>query len=126
MQTKVQFENDSKSTTRNENLKCWNLGANPLCLRIELADGTEFMLPYGYFEGAKYVRGGDGEILHLHFKAHEFSVKGNALSELFAAFQTLSVEWIKECPRRYRPVAQKDKAFIETIEMIQPAGEPLD
>jgi hypothetical protein len=119
MQTKAQVETGSSSARRDENLKCWNAGSNPLCLRIELADGTQFMLPYGYFEGVRFVREAETEILRIQFKANQFTIRGNALGELFSAFQTLSVEWMKECPRRYQALAQKVQGFIEKIEELR-------
>jgi hypothetical protein len=117
METRVKSEIDSNRALQNENLKCWNAGSNPLCLRIELSDGTQFILPYGYFEGAKLRREPERESVILQFKAHEFTVRGVALAELFAAFQTLSVEWIKEYPRRYQALASKAQGFIEGIEV---------
>jgi hypothetical protein len=123
MQTKTQCEPHANSTAKNEGLKCWNSGGSPLCLRIELGDGTQFILPYGYFESAKFVRESDKEILHLHFKAHQFAIRGDALGELCAAFQTLSVEFLKECPRRYQALA-KSQAFIEKIEVSNETREP--
>ena len=119
MQTKAQLENGSNSATRNENVKCWNAGSNPLCLRIALSNGTQFILPYGYFEGAKFVHESETETLHVQFKANQFTIKGKALGELFSAFQTLSVESLTECPPRYRDLAQKIQGFIEKIEVAQ-------
>jgi len=73
------------------------------------------LLPYGYFEGAKFGREDDTDIIHLQFKANQFTVKGHSLNEMFTAFQTLSVDWIKECPRRYQALS-KAQGFIEKIE----------
>lgn len=123
MQTKTQFETVSNPAASNENLKCWNIGSNPLCLRIELSDGTQFMLPYGYFEGAKFVREADAEILNLQFKEKEFAIRGKGLNELFLALQLLSVESMKECPRRYEPLARAG-GFIEEIKPIQSDASP--
>jgi hypothetical protein len=97
-------------------LKSWRFGENPLCLRIELGDGTQFILPYGYFERARFVRNADKEILHLRFKETEFTITGSGLEELCAALQTLSVEFMKEHPRRYQALA-KFQAFIEKIDI---------
>lgn len=118
MQTKRQIGNSSGATTRSEDLKCWHIGENPLCLRIVLSDEMQFMLPYGYFESAKHVREEDGEILHLQFKSHRFTIKGNGLSDLIAAFQTLSVDWLKKCPHRYHALAGKSQGMIATIEHV--------
>lgn len=122
MQTETQFERRPSSATRSEDLKCWNAGSNPLCLLVELNDGTKFILPYGYFEEAKFVRESDKEILHIRFKAHQFTVTGNGLDEVLHALQTLSVELLKECPRRYQALA-KSQTFIEKIEVSNETGE---
>jgi hypothetical protein len=122
METRAKRETDSDSTKRNENLKCWNAGSNPLCLRIELSDGTQFILPYGYFEGAKFIREAETEILHLQFKTNEFVVKGSCLDEMFTAFQEFSVEWMKPCPRRFEPLS-KENAFIQQIEIAESAED---
>lgn len=125
MQTKIQCEPHTSSTTKNDDLKCWSSGDSPLCLRIELGDGTQFILPYGYFEGAKFVRDSDKEVLHIQFKAYQFTVTGNALGELCVAFQTLSVESLKECPRRYQALA-KSQPFIEKIQVSNGNKEAND
>jgi len=116
MQTEVQIGSRSRPNARNEDLKCWQAGENPLCLRIVLSDETQFVLPYGYFESAKYLCEGNEETLHLQFKSHHFTIKGNLLSELLGAFQTLSVAWLKKCPRRYQALAEKRQGVIATIE----------
>ena len=117
MQTKDRPQMDTGTETRDENLSCWKTAASPQCLRIELSDGTQFLLPYGYFEDAKLTRDGDQEILELQFKAHRFIAKGRGLSELFVMLQTLSVEWLRACPPRYRALG---KAFIERIDLVEP------
>lgn len=104
MDTRTTLETGSNCTPRNEDLKCWNSTASPLCLRIELADGTQYLQPYGYFEGATFRPEADSQILTLQFKEIQFEVRGKGLEELLLAFQTMAVEWMRECPRRYHAV----------------------
>jgi hypothetical protein len=118
MQTKARHEMDARSETRDESLNCWKTGSNPQCLRIELSEGPQFLLPYGYFEAAKLTRGGEEERLELQFKSNRFVVKGRGLDELFVALQTLSVEWLRDCPQRYRALA-KGQCGVERIESVE-------
>jgi hypothetical protein len=114
MQTKLQSENGANSQSGTENLNCWKEGPNPLCLRIELNDGTQFLMPYGYFESAKLVRENETDVLNLKFKSNCCLVKGSGLTQLLMSLQTFTVEWIKECPRRYGVLA-RSSVFIEQI-----------
>jgi hypothetical protein len=117
MQTRTQREARAEQSAKNQNLRCWCSGEDILCLRIELSDGTQFMRPYGYFEGARFSKAADEDFIDLQFKSETFRVKGRNLSELFFAFQKLSVEFLKEQPSRYRPLAQKAEGFIEKIDI---------
>jgi hypothetical protein len=75
------------------------------------------MLPYGYFEGARFSKEPDEEFIDLQFKSKTFRVKGCNLLELFLAFQKLSIEFLKEQPSRFRPLAPKTEGFIEKIDI---------
>lgn len=118
MQTKDRPEMDSRSETRNESVTCWKASSNPQCLRVELSEGTQFLLPYGYFEAAKLARDGEIERLEIQFKSNRFVVIGRRLAELFAALQTFSVEWLRDYPQRYRALT-KGQCSIERIEFVK-------
>jgi hypothetical protein len=122
MQTKHQSENGASSQGGNENLNCWKEAPKPLCLRVELSDGTQLLMPYGYFEGAKLIRENETDLLDLYFKSNCCLVKGSGLTQLLMTFQTLAVEWIKECPPRYKALV-RDSVYIEQIKIKGPGDD---
>lgn len=81
-------------------MTCWQTATSPQCLRVESADGTH-LLPYGYFQHAKYSRADSKEVILLTFGQISVRVKGKKLDELLTAISRFGVEQIKVLPEKY-------------------------
>jgi hypothetical protein len=125
MQTRTQHEARLAQSAK-QNLKCWAVGEDLLCLRIELSNGRQFMLPYGYFEGAFLSKESGVDVIDLQFKSQTFRLKGLDLQQLFFTFQRLTVEFLKEQPPRYRPLSRGNEGFIEKIEIKITQDDEMD
>ena len=96
------------------NFLSWNRAAQPRCLRVELADGTFFVLPYQHLVCVRFEPGAD-EAINITISGHEVKIMGKNLRELALAFQKFTVDWVKELPRRYVAVANGEGVHIASI-----------
>jgi hypothetical protein len=87
---------------REPNSNCWKREPQSVCLRVELASGEIFVLPYQHFVAAHLVRTTDSESLRISFSSYDVSIEGTALRELALALNDLSVASIEETPPRYK------------------------
>jgi hypothetical protein len=126
MQTRTPSGARSEQPAKNQKLISWCIGEDLLCLRIELSDGSQFMLPYGYFEGAVFSKDSGFDLIDLQFKFQTFRLKGLNLQQLFFAFQNLAVEVLKEQSSRYRPLAPGNEGFIDKIEIKNTADGDMN
>ncbi len=103
------------------NYLSWNRAVQPKCLRVELADGTFFMLPYQHLVCVKFEPG-TGESINITISGHLVRITGKNLRELALAFQKFTVDWVKELPRRFVAAANGESIQIASIEVtkIQP------
>lgn len=99
---------------------CWHRERNRSCLRIERSATETFVMPYSQFVAAHHARSGDAETLRISFSNHEVTIAGQRLSEIVAALQDLSVDWVKALPARYRSLTQFEGAIVTQIE-VKPA-----
>ena len=96
------------------NFLSWNRAGQPRCLRVELADGTFFVLPYQHLVCVRFEPGAD-ETINITISGHEVKITGKNLRELALAFQKFTVDWVKELPRRYVAVANGEGVHIASI-----------
>jgi len=96
------------------NFLSWNRAGQPRCLRVELADGTFFVLPYQHLVCVRFEPGAD-EAINITISGHEVKIMGKNLRELALAFQKFTVDWVKELPRRYVAVANGEGVHIASI-----------
>jgi len=96
------------------NFLSWNRAVQPRCLRVELADGTFFVLPYQHLVCVRFEPGAD-EAINITISGHEVKITGKNLRELALAFQKFTVDWVKELPRRYVAVANGEGVHIASI-----------
>ena len=96
------------------NFLSWNRAGQPRCLRVELADGTFFVLPYQHLVCVRFEPGAD-EAINITISGHEVKITGKNLRELALAFQKFTVDWVKELPRRYVAVANGEGVHIASI-----------
>jgi len=97
----------------------WNKDAQAQVLRVELADGSFYLFPYGHLGMVKFERSGEDDLLHLRFANHEIQITGKRLRELGLAFQKLAVEWVKPLPERYATVAAGDTVCVTSIKVSE-------
>ena len=96
----------------------WNKGVQPKCLRVELADGTSFVLPYQHLVYVRFEPGTDDTIT-VAIARREVKITGKNLRELALAFQKLSVDWVRELPARYAASATHDSVHIASIAVTE-------
>ena len=96
------------------NCLSWSRAGQPRCLRVELADGTFFVLPYQHLVCVRFEPGAD-EAINITISGHEVKIMGKNLRELALAFQKFTVDWVKELPRRYVAVANGEGVHIASI-----------
>jgi hypothetical protein len=82
------------------NYLSWNRAVQPRCLRVELADGTFFVLPYQHLVCVGFEPGTD-DTINVTIARHEVKITGKNLRELALAFQRFTVDWVRELPPRY-------------------------
>ena len=79
------------------NFLSWNRAGQPRCLRVELADGTFFVLPYQHLICVGFEPGTD-DTINVTIAQHEVKIRGKKLRELALAFQKFTVDWVKQWP----------------------------
>jgi len=96
------------------NFLSWNRAGQPRCLRVELADGTFFVLPYQHLVCVGFEPGTE-DTINVTIAQHEVKIRGKNLRELALAFQKLAVDWVRELPARYAASANHDGVHIASI-----------
>ena len=96
----------------------WNRTVQPRCLRVELADGIFFVLPYQHLVCVRFAPGTD-DTIHVTIARHEVKITGKNLRELTLAFQKLSVEWVREFPARFAATANREGVHIASIAVTE-------
>ena len=100
------------------NFLSWNRAVQPKCLRVELTDGTFFILPYQHLVCVKFEPG-TGESINISISGHQVRITGKNLRELALAFQKFTVDWVKELPRRFVAAANGESIQIASIEVTK-------
>ena len=100
-------------------LVAWESNPQAQALRVDLQNGTFFVLPYSQFAFAHFERKESSETLRVSFTTHDVRVSGRNLRELGIALQKLTVDWIREVPVRYAALAEKGGTIIERIEIAE-------
>ena len=96
----------------------WNRAGQPRCLRVELADGTFFVLPYQHLVCVGFEPGTE-DTISVTIARHEVKITGKNLRELALAFQKLAVDWVRELPARYAASANHDGVHIARITVTE-------
>ena len=93
----------------------WNRAGQPRCLRVELADGTFFVLPYQHLVCVGFEPGTE-DTISVTIARHEVKITGKNLRELALAFQKFTIEWVKELqPGRFVAAANGEGVHIASI-----------
>lgn len=96
------------------NFLSWNRAGQPRCLRVELADGTFFVLPYQQLVCVGFEPGTD-DTINVTIAQHEVKIRGKKLRELALAFQKFTVDWVKQWPAGSVAGASGDDVHIASI-----------
>ena len=97
--------------------KCWDKDLSPQCLRVELSDGSLYLFPYHRLHFVRFESEATQHQLRLLMDTHEICISGKNLRELGAAFQKLTVEWVRELPARYVATMTGDDTYIQGIKV---------
>ncbi|MGA2603915.1 MAG: hypothetical protein ABSG14_06780 [Verrucomicrobiia bacterium] len=92
----------------------WNRTVQPRCLRVELADGALFVLPYQHLGCVRFEPGTD-DTVNVTIASHEVKITGKNLRELALAFQKFTVDCVKELPKRFVAGANSEGVHIASI-----------
>jgi len=103
------------------NFLSWNRAVQPRCLRVELANGTFFALPYQHLGCVRFEPGTD-ETINVTISGHKVKITGQRLRELGLAFQKLAVDWVKELPARYATTSNREDVYIVSIAVTEIQG----
>ena len=96
------------------NFLSWNRAGQPRCLRVELADGTFFVLPYQHLVCVGFEPGTD-DTINVTIASHEVKITGKNLRELALAFQKFTVDWVKQWPAGSVAAASGEGVHIASI-----------
>ena len=55
------------------------------------------------------------DTIHISLDTHQIQIVGRNLRGLGLAFHKFIVDWVKELPGRYNPLANDDHAYIRSI-----------
>jgi hypothetical protein len=109
----------SPDRTTSKQQVSWNKDAQAQVLRVELADGSFYLFPYGHLGMVKFEQTGGDDLLHLRFANHDIQITGKRLRELGLAFQKLAVDWVRTVPERYAGIAASDSVCITGIKVSE-------
>jgi hypothetical protein len=109
-----QSKDAPSSDLPNRNSPSWNRAVQPRCLRVELADGTFFVLPYQHLVCVGFEPGTD-DTINVTIASHAVKITGKNLRELALAFQKFTVDWVKELPARFVAAANGEGVHIAKI-----------
>lgn len=126
MKKKAQAKDEGASAPETAQPSCWERDPNAQALRVEMADGALLILPYPHLGFAKLSSDESSETLLLSFSSHEVTILGRKLRDLALAVQKLSADWIREVPKRYAQLLEKDSPVIETISVKDLSEESSD
>ena len=94
---------------------CWNRDYQAQALRVELADGGFYLFPYDRLAFVRFESGNEYDMLHISLDKHKIQIVGRNLRGLGLAFHKFIVDWVKELPAHYNPLANDDHAYIRSI-----------
>ena len=93
----------------------WNKDYQAQALRVELADGDFYLFPYNRLAYVRFESGNENDTIHVSLDTYEIQIVGKNLRGLGLAFHKFIVDWVKELPAHYNPLANDDHAYIRSI-----------
>jgi hypothetical protein len=103
---------------------CWSKDEDAEFLRVDLGDGTIFLLPYRHLEYARLENVSGETSMKLFFSSHVVQIGGRNLIDLVREFQQRSVSSISLLPDRFAPLLPKEAILIERLEVEEVDQDP--
>ncbi len=112
----IRSEHSKQANKTEESEPCWT-SAEHSCVRLELADGSWLLLPYGQMQCAWLRPASPGETLELRFPSYQVRLEGGNLHKLAIAFQKHAVDSVRVAPLSERMKHGEGPAWVHSIEV---------
>lgn len=112
----IRSEQSRQSSKESEGETCWTREESP-CVRLELADGSWPILPYGQMQSAWFYPESPTERLELRFPPYRVRIAGGNLRKLAVAFQKQAVESVRISTKSERLSQGEGPTWIASIEV---------
>lgn len=116
----IRSEQSRQSSKDGESETCWTREESP-CIRLELADGSWLILPYGQMQAVWFHSESPTETLELRFPPYRVRIAGGDLSKLAVAFQKQVVESVRISAKSERLSQGDGPTWIASID-VKEAG----
>lgn len=110
----IRSEQSRQSNKEGECETCWTREESP-CVRLELADGSLLILPYGQMQAVWFHPESPTETLELRFPPYQVRIAGGNLGKLAAAFQKQAVESVRITAKSERLSQGEGPTWIASI-----------
>jgi hypothetical protein len=101
---------------------CWEGDSKAQALRVELADGHAYLVPYTRIAFVDCECGTDHSTICLRSDTHEIRIVGKNLRRLESGLQRFEVGWVKAAPARYEFEAGDNLGWITNITVSELPG----
>ena len=112
----IRSEQSRQSNKAGESETCWTREESP-CVRLELANGSWLILPYGQMQAVWIHPESPTETLELRFPPYRVRIDGGNLSKLAIAFQKQAVESVRITAKSERLSQGDGPTWIASIEI---------
>ena len=112
----IRSEQSRQSSKESEGETCWTREESP-CVRLELANGSWLILPYGQMQAVWFYPESPTETLELRFPPYRVRIAGGNLSKLAVAFQKQAVESVRITAKSERLSQGDGPTWIASIEV---------
>ncbi len=112
----IRSEQSRQSSKEGECETCWTREESP-CVRLELANGSWLILPYGQMQAVWFHPESPTETLELRFPPYRARIAGGNLQKLAAAFHKQAVESVRITAKSERLGQGEGPTWITTIEV---------
>jgi hypothetical protein len=112
----IRSEQSRQSSKAGECETCWTREESP-CFRLELANGSWLILPYGQMQAVWFHSESPAETLELRFPPYRVRIGGGNLHKLAAAFQKQAVESVRISAKSERLSQGDGPTWIASIEV---------
>lgn len=112
----IRSEQSRQSSKEGEAETCWTREESP-CVRLELADGSWLILPYGQMQAVWFYPESPTETLEMRFPPYQVRIAGGNLLKLAVALQKQAVESARISAKSERLSQGGESTWIASIEV---------